>query len=86
MSQLLHYLSQVLFMLILITRIYQNVIKKYDHKLIQEGTKYSIHEAHEYSWSIHEAKWYHDELVVTIPRTESSLGDITIHNPQLMIP
>ena len=85
LSQLLQYLSQVLFMFLLILRTNQNVIKEYNHKIIQKGIEYSIHEAHKYSWSICEAKWYHGELVVAIPHTECSLGDITIHNPQLMI-
>ena len=73
-------------MLLLIARIYQDGINKNNHKLIQKITKYSIYKAHEYSWSIREAKWYHGELVVTIPSTECSLRDITIHNPRLMIP
>ena len=85
LPQLLQYLSQVLFMFLLITRIYQDVIQEHNHKPIQKGAKDSIHEAHEYSWSVRETKWHHSELVVTIPSTESYLRDITIHNPQLMI-
>ena len=83
---MLQYLSKVLFMFLLIARVDQYIIKEHYHELIQEGTKYPIHEAHKHSRGIRQTEGYYCELIVPIPCAEHSLVDVTFHNVQLMIP
>lgn len=72
-------------MFLLRPRIYQNLIYKYYHKLVQIWLEYLIHQIHKSCWGIHEPKWHHQELAVTISGSEGCLLNVIFLNLQRVI-
>jgi len=85
LSQQSQYFFQVLYMLLLILWIYQCVINKECHKLIQVRVQRIIHQTHEGGCSIGKTKRNHHKLIMPIPCTECSLIDVFFFNACLMI-
>ena len=84
-SQKLQDDPQMILMLLLKLRVYQNVIHEDCYKLIQIGLKYPMHEVHECCWGIRQPEGNHRELKVPISRPERCLRDICLPNPHLMV-
>ena len=55
--------SQMLYMVCLILQINQDIIDKQNHKLIEFGHEYQIHQVHEVGRSIRQSK-RHDQILV----------------------
>jgi len=67
-------------------RIDQDVIKKYNKKLIEIRSEHSIHEIHECSWCIGQAKRHNQEFIVRLPAgSKCGFWNIFFSNLQLMI-
>jgi len=80
-----HY-TQMLCMLLLIAKIYQDIIDEDHHKLVQFGHEHRIHEIHEMSRCICETEGHDEILIEPIPHRESSLRYIFRTDLDLMIP
>jgi hypothetical protein len=52
LSQSLQYHLQMILMLLLTLRIYENIINKYHHKLVEIIHEYIVHHIHEEGWCI----------------------------------
>jgi hypothetical protein len=52
LSQSLQNHPQMICMLLLTLRIYQNIINKYHHKLVKIVHEYTVHQIHEEGWCI----------------------------------
>jgi len=63
----------------------QDVIYKHHQKLVLIGSENSIHEIHKSCWGIGLAKRHNCKLIMTIPSSKHSLGDVLWFNPKLMI-
>jgi hypothetical protein len=72
-------------MFLLIFGIDQNIIDKDHYKFVKIRHEYGVHEEHEVGWGICETKGHHQILVETISGGESSFGDVTRSNFDLMI-
>src|SRR3954467_9257471 len=66
-------------------RVYQYVVYKDYHELIQIWLKHPVHVIHKDSRSIGYPEWHNQELVMTVSRPKSSLRYIRTLNPNLMI-
>ena len=60
----------------------KNVIYKHHYKLASRDFVYKIHEG---CGSIGEAKWHHHKLIVTMPISKRSLGDVFRFNTKLIV-
>jgi hypothetical protein len=65
--------------------IYQNVIDKDHYEFIKLCHEYRVHEIHEVGWGICETDGHDQELVDIIMSRESSFGNVTRSNFDLMI-
>jgi hypothetical protein len=63
----------------------QNIIEKYQYKFIKPYHEYRVHEIHDVGWGICETEGHDQELVETITSGESSFGNVTRSNFDLMI-
>ncbi|MFS7971870.1 hypothetical protein Hanom_Chr09g00837931 [Helianthus anomalus] len=66
-------------------RINENVINEDDHEAIQVGLTNTIHEVHEHSGCVGQAKRHNHELVVSIASAKSGFGNVLFENSKLMI-
>jgi len=62
-------------MFISILGVYQNVIYKHHHKLVQVGSEKSIDKIHKSYKGIGEAKRHHCKFIMTIPDFKSGFKD-----------
>ena len=85
LPQHLQHCSQMHLVGLYIGRIYQHVIYKHHHKLIQIGPEYSVHQVHESSWCIRQPKWHDQELIMAIPSPKGCLLYIGLPNSELVI-
>ena len=72
-------------MFLFIFGIDQNIIDKDHYEFIKLRHEYGVHEIHEVGWGICETKGHHQELVETITSGESSFGNVTRSNFDLMV-
>jgi hypothetical protein len=77
--------TQMFSVVFLIFRIYQDVINKYHHKLIQLGHKHRIHQVHEVCGGIGQAKGHNKILIKTVSCTESCFWNIFQMDFNLMV-
>ncbi|KAJ0925180.1 hypothetical protein HanRHA438_Chr04g0156681 [Helianthus annuus] len=68
-------------MLFLTFRVDQDVVYKHDHKLVEVGFAYSVHEIHEYRRRVGHPKGHNEEFIMTITSSECSFGDVFITDP-----
>ena len=80
-----HY-TQMLYMLLFIARVYQDIINEDHHKLVQFGHEHQIHEIHEVSRCIRKNEGHDKILIQSIPRRESCLSYIFRTDLDLMLP
>ena len=71
-------------MFFLILGIKQDIIDEYHHELIQVFMEYTIHQIHEYSWSIRQTKQHHHKLEMPVPGSKCRLRYIIVGNSQLI--
>ena len=76
----------MLFMLLLIFGIYEDVIDEYYHKFIQVGPKDSIHQIHNCCRRISESERHHCELIMPVASFEGCFWYIFFLDSQLMLP
>ncbi|CAA0834151.1 Unknown protein, partial [Striga hermonthica] len=55
---------QMLLVLLLALRVDKNIVNKDNNKLIEVGMENTIHQVHENCWSITEAEWHDNKLVM----------------------
>lgn len=84
-SQSLKHKPQILCMLLSTTRIHKNVINEHNNKIVQIGSKHTVHQIHECNWGISHPKNQHQKHIMTIMGPKSCLQDILSPNPLLMI-
>ena len=77
--------SQMSFMLFYRARIDQNIIDEDDDELIQIGPEHPIHQVHECRWGIRQPKGHHQKFEMPIPGSESSLGNVLLFYPELVV-
>src|ERR1044072_2490372 len=65
--------------------VYQNVVDKDNHELVQERSENTVHVVHEHRWCIGNTERHHKILVVTITSSERSLSYIGFLDSYLMI-
>ena len=63
----------------------ENVIKENQDKILKVGFQYFIHETLEGGWSIAKAKRHDQEFIMSLMIFESSLRDIYLLHPNLLI-
>ncbi|KAE9589867.1 hypothetical protein Lalb_Chr21g0313641 [Lupinus albus] len=73
-------------MFLLIFRINQDIIDKYDHKCVEVWMKNEIHVIHEHCRSIGYTKWHYKVFVMAITRPKSCLRNVFRLYAYLMIP
>ena len=66
--------SQMLCMIYLILQVNQDIIDKHDHKLVELGHEYQIHQIHEVGRSICQSKRHDQILIQAVPSGESFFG------------
>jgi hypothetical protein len=84
-SQTLQNNSKMFGMFPLIFGIDQNIIDKDHYKIIKLCHEYGVHEIHEVGWGICENKGHHQKLLETIMSGESSFGNVTGSNFDLVM-
>ena len=57
------YYSEVFRMLLPTFKIYQYIVNKYYNKLVKVWVEYSVHQVHEYGWSISQSKRHYKKLI-----------------------
>src|SRR5688572_8128908 len=72
-------------MILLITRIYQNVIDEHNHKHIQILSEHPIHQIHKSGRSVSYSKGQYNKLIMARHCTKSIFRNITFPHPQLVI-
>ena len=72
-------------MFFLILRITKDAIKENKNKPARILIENIIHEAHRCSWCICETKWYHYNIITSIPCSEGCLMNIFILDPYLLV-
>ena len=72
-------------MVLLVTRIDQNIVDKHKDELIKVRLAHSIHKIHKDSRGVRQTERHNKELVMTITSLERSLRNILLLDPQLMI-
>ena len=82
----LHYKSHMLEMFSPCFTVDEDIIKKYQNEFLQIGSEYFIHQALECGRSISETKGHDQKLIVAIMCAKSYFRDISLMNPNLMIP
>ena len=73
------------FMLLLCSRIDENIIYENNYKLIQIRSKDSVHIIHKNSRGISQSKRHHGKLIMPIPCSKSRFGYILLLHSYLMI-
>ena len=63
----------------------QDVINEHHNESVHIRSENLVHEVHKRHWCIHQSKWHHQKLKVTIPSFECGLEIILLLNLQLMI-
>ncbi|MFS7983058.1 hypothetical protein Hanom_Chr11g00970071 [Helianthus anomalus] len=66
-------------------RINENIVNEDDHETIQVGFTNTIHEIHEHSGRVGQAKRHNHELVMSIASTESGFGNVLFEDSKLVI-
>jgi CDP-glycerol glycerophosphotransferase (TagB/SpsB family) len=84
-TQSLKHNAEMLFMLFLTLRKYQDVIYEDHDKLVQVFHENRVHQVHEVSGGVVQTKRHHQILVKTVSGGESSLWDIFFTDLDLMI-
>jgi CDP-glycerol glycerophosphotransferase (TagB/SpsB family) len=84
-TQSLKHNAEMLFMLFLTLRKYQDVIYEDHGKLVQVFHENRVHQVHEVSGGVVQTKRHHQILVKTVSGGESSLWDIFFTDLDLMI-
>ncbi|GKA96618.1 hypothetical protein Tco_0818713 [Tanacetum coccineum] len=78
--------SQMLFVLLLVLRIDQNIVNKDNYKFIQIRFAHSVHEVHKHnSRCVGQTKRHDLEFVMSISSSKGSLRDVFFSNLQLVI-
>jgi hypothetical protein len=77
--------TQMFRMVFLIFRIYQDVINKYHHKLVQFGHKDQIHQVHEVCEGVGQAEGHNQILIKTVSGRESCFWNIFQIDFNLMV-
>jgi hypothetical protein len=81
----MQHLSQVIYMLLLTLRIYENIIHEHHHKLIKIIHEHTVHKIHEERWRIHHTKRHHCELIQPIIGGKCCFEYIGRSDSELMI-
>jgi hypothetical protein len=84
-TQSLKYNAEMLFMLFLTLRKYQDVVNEDHDKLVQLFHENRVHQVHEVSGGVGQSKRHHQILVKTVLGGESSLWHIFFTDLDLMI-
>ncbi|MFS7914349.1 hypothetical protein Hanom_Chr02g00152331 [Helianthus anomalus] len=66
-------------------RINENIINEDDHEAIQVRLTNTIHEIHEHSRCVGQAKRHNHKLVMSIASAKSGFGNVFFENPKLVI-
>ena len=67
-------------------RVDQYVIDEHDDKSIQERPEHPVHQIHECRRGIRQAEGHNKKLVMPVSGAKSSLRNVLIPNPQLVVP
>lgn len=63
----------------------QYVIKKDYHTLPKEGLKYNVHRRLQSRRGVGQSEWHYKKFEMPIMRSESSLKDISLVHPDLVV-
>ena len=85
-TEKLQYKIHMLEMLSLGFTIHEDIIKEDQNEVSQVGPKYFIHQFLECGRGICEAKWHDQKFIMAIMYAESCFRDVTLLNPNLVIP
>jgi hypothetical protein len=81
----LQYHLQMIHMLLLTSRIYENIINEYHHKLVEVIHKHTVHQIHEEGWRIRQTKRHNCVLIQSILGNKCRIRDVRRSDPELMI-
>jgi hypothetical protein len=84
-AQSLKHNAEVPLMLFLALRENQDVINEDRDKLVQLCHEYGVHQVHEVSGGVGQPEWHHKILIKTVLSGESSLRNVFLMDPELMI-